>query len=148
MYRRSTMGASGITDDMPVTESVDRLPAAGSTPVFVFEGDDLRWHGIGWQDKPSSGGGPPRGGGRVSARLAPKPVIVCWIGTAWKRLPSPVSELGAVLFAWLPASAAIVHWNGTTWTRAPSPSPVSGSCLYGVAVTSVPATAGWSAKPD
>src|SRR6266436_4180296 len=98
MYRRSTMGASGITDDMPVTESVDRLPAAGSTPVFVFEGDDLRWHGIGWQDKPSSGGGPPRGGGRVSARLAPKPVIVCWIGIAWKRLPSPVSELGAVLF--------------------------------------------------
>src|SRR6266436_1656885 len=137
MYRRSTMGASGITDDMPVTESVDRLPAAGSTPVFVFEGDDLRWHGIGWQDKPSSGGGPPRGGGRVSARLAPKPVIVCWIGTAWKRLPSPVSELGAVLFglaAGFSCDRALERHDLDA--RAPSPSPVSGSCLYGVAVTS------------
>jgi len=65
-------------------------------------------------------------------------LILHWNGTAWKQVPSPSNEPGAVLYSVAAISArdawaVILHWNGATWKRVPIASTIS---LGGVAATS------------
>ena len=85
----------------------------------------------------------------VGATSTGKTLIVRWNGSAWKRVPSPITAAGSGLQSVSATSARsawavgftgsktlILRWNGSSGKRVPSPSPGGPSFLLGVAATS------------
>jgi hypothetical protein len=129
----------------------------------------IRWNGKAWQPVPSPAPAPASGAYGLQAAAAvssgdawavggnllthDQALILHWNGTAWKRVPSPRSARGMVLYSVAATSARnawaagygstgttprplILHWNGTAWKPVPGRNPGGRSVLTGVAAIS------------
>ncbi len=140
----SAVAASSPTNAWIVGDS-GLIPDISQTPVI------LHWNGRAWRQVPFSA---PPGTGLSSVSVTspsnawavgsyptsadalgsePRPMILHWNGSAWRRVPLPKMAIPAGDGAWLTGVSAtsasnawalgtgfILHWNGRSWSQVPS----------------------------